>query len=198
MEAENGTKWYQPLILLFRACGAIGWMLPFCKLREVSESSSHHSIIMGCEYEAIKQMLQRPEWGGGGGGGKYRSEADTTQLLRSLCLLRMIYPGRRLIGNLKPSSIVSRDLHVVFFRLIHTASVCYLRPSAAGQVWNWNQVLLDWRYVSALPWVACVLPGTSSTLKHASVCSWCTPACWVHQAKYMLAWKRALRKETPE
>lgn len=156
MEAENGTKWYQPLILLFRACGAIGWMLPFCKLREVSESSSHHSIIMGCEYEAIKQMLQRPEWGGGGGGGKYRSEADTTQLLRSLCLLRMIYPGRRLIGNLKPSSIVSRDLHVVFFRLIHTASVCYLRPSAAGQVWNWNQVAVTRLALCECPPMGCM------------------------------------------
>lgn len=40
-------------------------------------------------------------------------------------------------------------------------------------------LLLDWHYASPLQGVACVLPGTSSTLKHTPVRSWCT-SIWEH------------------
>ena len=59
MEDEDGTSWAL-LNSLVQDSQAMGWTLPFCRVREKADSHAHHSGVLGSGYEAVQHLPQRP------------------------------------------------------------------------------------------------------------------------------------------
>lgn len=59
MEDEDDTSWAF-LNSPIQDLQAMGWTLPFCRVREKAESCAHHSVVPGAGYEAVQHLPQRP------------------------------------------------------------------------------------------------------------------------------------------